>query len=379
MKHRQTVLIVLGMAACGRSVADAPEHTRVIRLEELERLPVDITFSDVREVTVTAEAIWVLDRHPPFLTSIARGAEPRVVQFGDDGGGPNEFRQPVALGPEREGVHVWDAQLGKRALFATDGSLKEVELLNRDRRGPIRSNIEQVSHLDPWRIRRVGRAWAYSLLPDGMNRPMDYVGGSLVAADRNLGSPTPLFEFADLAPRDERSRGQFPAMPLWDACSSGLLVWNPRLAQIEWRDTSGDVVRTQPLSSEGVETTLADVEQFLRAMARLELGPAGHDVDVRGRAEEVREAFGRLATPFVDVRCDHQGLGWIRLFDLEADPLGDGPSWLVLAPSGLLAQVRFPEGFTPHAFTGDAVLGVLETEQGQALASWRATMSGTQH
>jgi len=364
--------IVLAMAACGPSAAGTPDLTHDIRVEEVEPLAVDVTFSDVREVAVTTEAIWVLDRHPPFLTSLARAAEPRVLQFGDAGDGPNELRRPVAFYPDEQGVHVWDAQLGKRALFAADGSLQEVERLSRDRSGPIRSNLEQVSHLDPWRIRRVGQAWAYNLLPDGMNHPIEYGRASLVAADRNLASPTSLLELAELVPRDERSQGQFPAMPLWGACLSGLIVWNPRLAQVEWRDVSGSVTRTHPVSSDGVETTLAGIEHFLRAMARVELGPGAQDVDVRSRAEEVREAFGRLGTPFVDVRCDEHGRGWLRSFDLQASPLGDGPSWLVLDPSGPPTQVRFPRSFTPHAFAAGVVIGVVDTERGQALASWKA-------
>lgn len=374
MRPMAVTLLGLALASCGTSKADTPDHTPVVRVEEVEPLAVDVTFSDVREITVTDEAIWVLDRHPPFVTFIQRAASSGIARFGDRGDGPHELRQPVALDPVENGVHVWDVELGKRVLYAVDGSLDEVERLSPDRSGPIRSNIDRVSHLDPWRVRRLGQRWVYNRFPDGMNRPMEYGRGSLVVVDQNLGSPAPLIGLTELVPRDARSIGQFPAMPLWDACPAGLLLWNPRLARIEWRNATGSLTRTQPVSSEGVETTLPGVERFLREMARLELGPGTHDVDIRGRAEAVQREFGELATPFVDLRCGGNGSAWLRLFDLEADAMGDGPSWLSLSPSGHPAQVRFPDGFTPHVFADDAVLGVVETEQGQALALWKATV-----
>lgn len=368
--------LALALVACDQP-SEQVVRTVLVPPEALGRVPIDVTFSDVREIAVAEQAIWVLDRVPPFVTRITRGVEPTAGQFGREGDGPAELRQPVALAPTDDGVYVWDAQLGKGVSYGPDGAVANIERLSEDRSGWIRSDMAQVSHLDPWRIRQVGGFAMYVRLPNGMTRPIDYGSGSLVLSASDLGSTAHVVEHAMMLPRDDRAGGQFPAMPLWDAGPDGFVVWNPRLGQVEWRKLSGVVRHTQPVPSEGVKITTAGIEHFLRRMAGLELGPGAaqaEELDLRARAKEVAGAFGSVGTPFVDLRLADDGRAWLRRFDLEVDPLGASSTWLLVGPGTSAIAFHFPPHFEPYAFADGLVIGVTRTEWNQSLTVWRTTV-----
>lgn len=364
-------LMVAGVA-CEQQPRETAVPVAVIASESLERLPVAVTFSEVREIVVAGTAIWVLDGAPPFVTRIAKGGQHEAVRFGRGGDGPAELRRPVALASTERGVQVWDVQLDKRVSYGFDGSLDQVGRLSHERSGWIRSDMDQVSHLDPWRIRRVGDSTMYVRLPRGMTHPIHYASGSLVRADENLGSAQIVLELSDLVPRDKRSLGHFPAMPLWDVCPTGFALWNPRSEQVEWRSPEGQIVDSVSVPSRGEAITIDGVERFLRRMARLELGVPLNttDIDLRAEAERRRPQVGSLGPAFVDLRCGSDERVWLRRFDLRVDALGDGRDWLVVYPGGALEHIRLPSGFEPLAFERDLVLGVVQLPEGQVVHAW---------
>lgn len=378
--HRPlAVILAAAIIGCDREPATDPPST-IIATEDLEPIMPTVRFAEVREVVPTERGLWVLDRSAPFVTYISLDDPSHVVRFGTVGEGPAELQAPVGLHPTPTGVDVWDVQLGKRVSFVADGQFLAVQALSDDRSGRVRGDMDRVSHLDPWRVRRMGRRTVYTRLPSGMTHPVDYGRGLLVLADADLGSPTTVSRFADHVPRDERATGQFPAMPLWDACPGDIALWNPRLGRVEWRDVRGNVVESVVVPSDGIAITLGGIERFLRGMARQELGPSVDvtELDLSRRAREVRPAFGRWGTSYVDVRCASDRSVWLRQFDLETDALGAGRSWVRVKVDGSVLQVHFPEGFEPYVFHSDVVIGTVETPHGEILRLWRRIDRRTQ-
>lgn len=365
-------------AGCVPESMDEP-LTVVVDIRQLHTVSAEIDFADVRDVVSDGTNLWVLDRAPPYITRISLDGE-IVHRFGRNGEGPSELSQPVALRVAGDRVDVWDMALSKRASFLWDGTLDAVQRLSDERSGWIRSDIERVSHVDPWRVRALGGSTYFVRIPQGMTQPLDFGGGELVRADADLTPGTGIARFADYLPHDERGTGQFPAVPLWDACSRGMALWNPREERVEWMDGDGLLVHSVPVASRGVPITDEGILAFLREMAAHELGP-GVEVpadELRARVREVRPLFGRLATDFVDLRCSSEGAVWLRRFDLEAHPLGADDAWLRVPEYGEATVVRFPPEFEPYLFTSGEVVGVVQTPSGDRLGAWR-TVPFPQH
>ncbi len=358
---------------CGSEASDEETSVEVARAD-LRSFPASIGFTDVRDMVSDGENLWVLDRAAPFITRVSLdGAD--VQRFGNQGEGPSELGRPVALRVTLGHVDVWDVGLGKRASFFLDGTLDAVHRLSDERSGWIRADIERVSHVDPWRVRARGDITYFVRLPYGMTQPLDFGRGELVRASVDLEPDGSVVRFEDYLPRDERGVGQFPAVPLWDVCPSGMAIWNPRDGRVEWIDERGVLIHSVRVASPGVRITDEGILTFLRAMADHELG-SGVEVPAevfRARLREVRPVFGQLATDFVDLRCALDAAVWLRHFDLEADPLGADDTWLRVPTDGEALRVRFPSNFEPFLFAAEEIVGVVQTPDGDRLGSWRAS------
>lgn len=346
-------------------------------VEPFERSPI---FADVRELRVDHDGVWVLDRVQPFVTFVPLERDRDLVQFGRLGDGPSELREPVAIRLAQDGVEIWDVASNKRVSYSRDGSLVSVGTLDFRGSGWIRGDMTEVSHLDPWRVREAHGQVVFARFPTGMTHPLDYGRGSLVTTGLDLTTTDPIVSFAEHLPRDARALGQFPAMPLWDLCSDGtLLTWDARSGQVRWWEEGGRATRSAFVPSDGLRITLDGVERYLTLMARHELGPGFESagIDFGRLARDARPAFGAFASPFVDLRCSLDGTAWLRRFDLEADPLGRGLTWLRVDPRRE-TSVRLPSDFDPFFYDRDGAVGLLTTSQGETLARWRRIDRTTQ-
>lgn len=377
--------VALGLLAaslgCGQESTEFDGPIRVVDGRELVSMAFSVEFARVRDMVVDDDFVWVLDASPPFVSRIGRGSAESVVQFGALGQGPGELTRPVAIQLSSDGVDVWDPANGRVVTFDTLGTVVRVEQISADGEGRIRSDIMDVTYLDPWRIRRVGDDVIYARFPSGLDHAVDAAGGSLVRTDRQLRSGEVVTRYADHVPRDASGLGVFAAMPLWDVCGDYVVLWDPRGQTVRWIDEYGGLPAEVPLPIPARRFEVEDLEGYARHVARLELGPGFESagIDFGAYARRNRDALGRRGTSVTDLRCASHQSAWLQLFDLGQDPLGRGNSWVHVQKQSAVELVHFPNGYRPFVFRGDdTVIGILESVTGQSLAIWRGTYSRTQ-
>lgn len=368
-------LLLACLACAGGSQPPGPDSLQV-SLAALEAISGAADIAMAREVVLSGASAWVLDAFAPFLrrVSLETGAS---TALGTEGRGPGELRSPRAIQPRPlelgGGVFVWDYGNRRLAAFDSLGRLASTAPMDPGGVPRVRGDLEQVSYLDPMRIRMGGAGILTALYPRRLDHAADIVAGTLHRSALNLApgpAVTGLADPAEDAPSAFRVWGD---LPLWDACGGVVAVWRPTSRQVHWLGADGAVLGAVAVELRTTPITLTDMERYVRRMARLELGPDHDDagVDYRAMAEARRHLFAENTPVATDLRCQVPGVAWIRLFDTEHDPLGRSRSWLRTSAGEAPLIVSFPRAFTPLLFTDKGVLGLLEAPGGaQRLGRW---------
>jgi len=377
------VVTVVGPAGLGCDQAPSAERvaSEAVALEDLQVLAPGARFTSVRELALSGASLWVLDGGPPFLTRVTlEGGE--VVAFGARGPGPGELLHPrsllPSLGPSKGSVWVWDYGTGRASRFDSAGVFLASEPMDEGGAIAVRSDLDQVSFVEPFRVRSFGDGLLTSHFPGRVHRSSDLVTGSLVRADHRLAPGPVLARFSHHAGPGAGVPREWEALPLWDACDGAVVLWSPASSRLLWLDGQGDTLRVVPVEHRTGPITLLDMERYLRQMARLELGPdyEGAGIDFTAMAAARRDQFPQRRPLATGLRCESGDVAWVRLFDTDTDPLGRSRTWLRVPASGPQDAIMFPAAFAPFVFTPEGVLGVLEAPDGQRLARWRASGTG---
>ena len=367
-----TMSMLIAAAACSAPEQPAIEFRQIPAEAIFTRYP-ELDFTEIREVVETAEAIWILDVSPPFLTRIERSTG-SVRRGGRRGEGPADFSFPVALqvDPEDGTAHVWD--LGIRRHTVLDSTLSVV-VSQPIHQGAIRGGrwMLDISYADPYRIRKTGDGVLAGSFSVRLDRPTDLVHGSVVRATPTLAPGREVVRFAEHLAQDGEDLKEFVALPRWDACGSDLVVWRPDSHELAWLDDDGRVKTTVRVPGRPSSISHADIAAYLEAMARVELGPdyADQGIDFMAMAREARPLFADQLPFATEVVCREGGAAWLRLFDNRTDPLGRGRRWLRVSRSGAVEPIEFPAFFEPVAAAERGLLGSYESPDGlRWLAEW---------
>lgn len=362
-------------AGCSQGPSGTTAHTLWVEAHDLQHLAPEAPFVSVRDLAVGPESIWVLDAAPPFVTRISLPAG-RVTRFGREGRGPGEFLSPCALqatpDPGTPGVVAWDPGNLRVLAFDTLGTLTSSEALDGAGTVRARSDLRNLSYVDPFRVRAVGNHVVLATFPARIDRTADMADGRLRLADPRLSPETELARFAHHMDGGASSLREWVALPLWDVCDGGVVLWSPGSSRVIWLDLEGTEIGSAAVPEPTEPVSLEDVERYLRWMGRLEMGP-DHEAagaDYPGMARAVRERFAERRPVATDLRCQPGGVAWLRLFDTSADPLGSGQVWLKVPMGGKARRVGFPPGFIPMGFEADGAYGVLEVPQGHQVLAW---------
>ena len=344
----------------------------------------DVRFSDVRDLAVSDRGVWVLDGAEPFLTFVSRDGA-AVIQFGSEGQGPSELLDPWGLQVEdadRTTVRVWDVGNARVAAFDLGGTLVDTRPIRGTGLAGIRTDIRQITYVDPFRVRRVGPHYIVASYPNGVSRTADFQTGALVRVDPALTPLAPVLAFSAEAVRlaPARTPLEFSSVPLWDGCSQLVVTWVPERGSVRWVDMTGAVRHEVSVEIERSPIKLDDIEAYLRRMARLELGPGWEEKipDLRSMARVSRSRFALEAPAATEIRCATDDSAWLRMFSTTVSPVGLGSDWLRVETTGALTRTSFPEPFSPKAFTDEGAFGVWTDEVGlQQLARWTAAEAAT--
>jgi hypothetical protein len=373
------LVTALGPAGLGCAQAPSAEEaaSETVALEELQVLAPGARFTAVRELVLSGASLWVLDGSPPFVTRVTlEGGE--VIAFGARGPGPGELMDPRSLlpspGAPEGSVWVWDYGTGRVSRFDSAGVFLASEPMDEGGATRVRRDLEEVSYVEPFRVRSLGAELLASHFPGRVDRSSDLVTGSLVRTHHRLAPGPVLARFSYHAGPASGGPREWEALPLWDACDGVVVLWSPASGQLLWLDGQGQTLRGAAVEKSPGPITLMDVERYLRRMARLELGPdyEGAGIDFTAMAGARRDQFPQRRPLATGLRCASADVAWVRLFDTDPDPLGRSRTWLRVPASGPQDAVTFPPAFSPFVFTPQGALGVLEAPDGQRLARWHA-------
>lgn len=128
MKLRFFVCLVgIGLLACGPQNETAETQASAQRLGPqvvwISGVPGEWHFGIVSAIAVRNDTIWVADRAEKKIHSVSFQGE-LLYQFGGEGDGPGEFRQPIALRATSDGsIWVLDAGNARVTRYSSDGRL----------------------------------------------------------------------------------------------------------------------------------------------------------------------------------------------------------------------------------------------------------------
>jgi len=271
------------------------------------------------------------------------------------------------------GARVWDLGNSRVSTFDCLGNLVGSERLSDEGRIRARTDIRDVSYADPFRVRSVGTDIVVGRFPRRIDRTADLTRGSLVRADDRLDPGPELARFVDHMAEGTSSLREWASVPFWDVCDEAVALWSPTSAEVVWLDLQGEVRVSARVEENPVPLALEDIEIYLSWIARLELGPEYEEAGINytSMAKAYRDRFAERSPIATDLRCESEGVAWLRRFDTSSDPLGRGQTWLKVTTDGTRQKVRFPVEFTPAVFTEQGAYGLFEVPEGyQRLAWW---------
>ncbi len=374
-------LVVLSLAtlcSCGPGEPQesrGPIGPRTVEAAEIETLPSEEGFAQIRSLVFAGDALWVLDAAPPYLTRVSL-TDGQTLQFGPEGQGPGELRNPWDIQPapglDPPGIQVWDPGNNRVSTFDCQGSLVTSDRLDDEGLIRARSDIRNVSYADPFRVRNAGQEVLIGSFPTRIDRTSDLGSGALRLADRQLHPGPEVLAFADHIKPGAEGLKEWAALPVWDVCGEVVALWSPSSSSVEWIGLGGEVQGSVVVTADPQPLTVDDVTAYLRWMARLELGPDFEKapIDFEAMALSSRDNFVDVRPVATDLRCESSETVWLRMFDTSTDPLGRGHSWLRVSRNGEQQEFRFPVQFTPTVFTPEGAFGFLELEENQQLAWW---------
>ena len=146
---------------------------------------------------------------------------------------------------------------------------------------------------------------------------------------------------------------EWAEVPLWDACFGTLTVWNPISKEIVWFNPDWTPRARARLDLPSVPLDHKDIERYLEAMARHELGPeySTQGIDFSLMARQHRSRFATHQPLATDLRCQGPNLAWLRLFSTSSDPLGRGSNWIAMDDGGAVHHMSAPGRGHPSALS----------------------------
>ena len=339
--------------------------------------------------------VLVLNSVSPFFVLLAPDGQVER-QFGEEGGGPDEFGAPVALvrGPDQS--EVWTYDVPRNALIRIVPEERREMALPRDSISPLTLISFQgagIRPAPPWLAATdegflVGRSRAWD-------------EGFLLDSNGNVASALPLWN-ADILLLRDRGPGVevelhtpvadllgdpgtlYPGAtaslpyPLWTACTDGTVgLYDPRTNTLRRLTRDGGQLPSFALPDERRVELTADrlFAMFYRQLQ--EDTPTQQLPEQAGLRAQLQGPLDRLVgqsapvfPEYADLRCAPDGTLWLQLFDIESGRLGHGPEWLRISTDGSRTTLVLPAEFSAFRFGDGRIWGAALDPLGVASVSW---------
>jgi hypothetical protein len=330
---------------------------RDLRIGEVEGSP-EYTFNQIAAVAVTSGGtIFVLDRGDQTIKAYDPSGR-FVRQFGREGEGPGEFREPNEMVAVRDTLIVYDWRLRRLTVLTREGVVQRTALVEQTVLSGGRLRVLDDTTLVlgfsagysmPPQPEREGRFWLVRLSRGGGLRDTLYSGP---AADAIL-YRTEQFLTVFSAP--------FARGPRWDARSGRLVFGRGEHYVIDQYGVAPE--RRLKMSIRRTVPPLEAIEADRAAYRRPYENPAFPEEQRKRNATMLRTVTYPSTWPaYHDLRLDASGRVWALLPRHDADTLA---AWDVFAPEGdYLGAVTLPTNVAVHLILEEAVYAVARDELG---------------
>jgi hypothetical protein len=329
--------------------------------------------------------VWVLNSIAPYF--VVLGPTGQVErQFGERGGGPEEFSAPVALVRGVDPADVWTYDWGRNALIRISAGDRRELALPRDSI-PVPSLVSfkgaGINPAPPWlestnhgfllaraRVSRYESAlhlWDADILvvrEDGREVSVDV--------------QTPIADLlGDPASRYPDATVLLP-YPLWTACADGTVgLYDPLANTLRRITEEREELEVFALPDERRLQMTADLvfEIFYRQLEEdVPSAQIPAKEEMRRLTEEQNSQFVSDSAPFfpeyADLRCAPDGKLWLRRFDVTNGRLGQGSDWLRFSADGSHTLVALPRAFRTFRIERDRIWGTVQDTLGFQSIVW---------
>jgi hypothetical protein len=329
--------------------------------------------------------VWVLNSMSPYFVVLGPNGQVER-QFGERGGGPEEFDRPVALVRGVDSMDVWTYDWGRNALIRISAGNRRELALPRDSI-PISSLVSfkgaGINPAPPWlestrdgfllaraRVSRYESGlhlWNADILlvrEDGpevgvdLHTPIaDYIGDP----GSRYGDATILIPY-----------------PLWTVCAGGTIgLYDPLANTVRRFTDAGEELGAFALPDERRLLMTVDLvfEMFYRQLEEdVPSAQIPEKEEMRRRTEEQNREFVNSSAEFfpeyADLRCTPDGTLWLRRFDVTTGRLGHGSDWLRVSADGLQTLVALPRAFRTFRIERDGIWGTVRDSLGVESIAW---------
>jgi hypothetical protein len=379
----------LVLAACGAGdSASNGEGAVTVSPEAMHTLAVLDVLTRVVDLQPTGDGrVWVLNSIAPYFVVI--GPDGRVErQFGQQGGGPEEFNRPVALVRGVAPADVWAYDWGRNALIRIS-AVDRRELAVPGDSIPIQSLISfkgaGINPAPPW-LESTRDGFLLARSRTTLEESALHLWNADIFLLREDGPEvrvdlhTPIADLlGDPASRYGSATVLLP-YPLWTACADGTVgLYDPLANTLRRFSAEREELGAFALPDERQSQMTADLvfEMFYRQIA--EDVPAGRlppKEDIRRQTGEQNRQFvsnsAAVFPEYSDLRCAPDGALWLRSFDATAGRLGQGSDWLRFSADGSQTSVALPRAFRTFRIERDRMWGTVPDTLGVESIVWVA-------
>ena len=329
--------------------------------------------------------VWVLNSLAPYF--IVVGPDGQIErQFGEQGGGPEEFGLPFALVRGADTADVWTYDVRRNAVIRISaGERRDIALPPDSMLAPSIVSFKGAGVVPsaPW-LERLGDGFLMARSRVMREESALHVWNAdivLVRGEERIVSVdlhTPIADYlGDPSSRYPGATFMLP-YPMWTFCANGTVALYDPLANTIRRFTEERAeLEAIALPDERQQPVTPDLlfemfyRRFVEDQPSVQIPP---QEEMRRLTEESNRQMASNSAPsfpeYADLICTPDGALWLRLFDVNNGRLGQGPNWLRVATDGSHTSVALPTAFRAFRIEQDRIWGTVSDSLGVESIAW---------
>lgn len=388
LRHRrqywETYAAVLLLGGCnGDSAVSAGLPSMTVPATAIHALATPDVVARVVDLQPTEDGrIWLLNSVAPYFVVLSPDGQVER-EFGERGGGPEEFGAPLALVNGMTGVWTYDVR--RNALIRISDQRRELPLAP-DSVPPsslISFQGAGINQAPPW-VERGSNGFLLARSRSPLRETALQTWSADILLLREEGSEGELSlhtPIADLVGDPASKYGPATVMmpyPVWTVCADGSVgLYDPLANAVRHLSSEGEELAVFALPDENnVEITVDRLfEMFYRQLQEnVPSGQLPEGDEARRLTQEQNEELVNTSAgvfpEYIDMHCTADGTLWIRRFDVTAVRLGQGSDWIRILADGSQALVTLPTDFRTFRIERGRIWGTVQDTLGVESVAW---------